>query len=152
MKRVINFILFSLCGSILFSCKFSQDRRLVIDKSNSFPNSGDTLLIIFNYEDSFSYKRIEVFQKKEFIHYGKNFKESPDLIVNIGHYPDQKSINLSSKELIKYSILYDSNTNFNTWANQSYNSYFLIEKNELFHSNSNSLKFFEVSFSAKGDI
>lgn len=152
MKRITNFILFFLCASILFSCKFSQDRRLVIDKSNSFPNSGDTLLIIFNYEDSFSYKRIEVFQKKEFIHYEKNFKESPDLIVNIGHYPDQKSINLSSKELIKYSILYDSNTNFNRWFYLSYNSYFLIEKQELFNSTSDSLQFLEVSFSAKGEI
>ncbi|MFN4000308.1 hypothetical protein [Algoriphagus sp.] len=152
MKTTSDFILFSLVTLILFSCEFSQKEKSFMDRSNSFAYSGDTLLIIFNNEDTFSFKRKELLQNKTYIHYRKYFKESPDLIINIGHYPDQTLIKLLPEDLSRYPILYDSNTTFNTWANQSYDTYFFIEKHELFHSLSDSLQFLEVSFSAKGEI
>ena len=56
------------------------------------------------------------------------------------------------ENLIRYPVLYDSTLDFIKWFYLSYDSYFLIEKQELFNSTLDSLQFLEVSFSAKGEI
>ncbi|WP_026951958.1 hypothetical protein [Algoriphagus mannitolivorans] len=154
MKNILKKNTLILLFFLLSSCNKQIDGKidLTIDKSNDFPNLGDTLLIVFSTEDSFSYKRKENIDDKSIYYYRKNFKESPNLIVNIGNNYNHRKINIHINNINKYPILYDSNTNFNTWANQSYKYYFLIEKKELFNAHSDSLKFLEVSFSAKGEI
>lgn len=140
---------------LLTSCNEQINQKnpiLEIDKSNDFPDIGDTLLIVLNTEDSLSFRRSELIEGKTYIHYRKNFIKSPNFIINLGHYPDQKKLYLQKQELSRFPILYDSALDFTKWFYLSYNSYFLIEKEELFHSNSDSLQFLEVSFSAKGEI
>ncbi len=154
MRIYLKSISIILAGFFLTSCneQINQKPILKIDKSNDFPNIGDTLIIVLNTEDSLSFRRSELIEGKTYIHYRKNFIKSPNLIINLGHYPDQTILYLQKQELSRFSVLYDSAIDFNRWFYLSYNSYFLIEKQELFNSTSDSLQFLEVSFSAKGEI
>lgn len=142
-----------ICICLIFSCKqINKKNAFLIEKSNNYPEEGDTLLIVFDTEDSLSNKRREEIGEKTMFSYRKNFNRSPNLIVNIGNSYDHKKIIILRENLNRYPILYDSALDFNKWFYLSYNSYFLIEKKELFHSNSDSLQFMEVSLSAKGEI
>lgn len=147
-------IFFFLTCLSLVSCmgKINQKNVLSIEKLNSFPNEGDTLLIVFDPKDSMSFRREEKIGEKTMFHYRKYFNENPNLIVNIGNNYTHNEIVIMSEKLSNYPVLYDSNTTFNTWSNQNYIHYFLIEKEALFNSSSGSLKFLEVSMSAKGEI
>jgi hypothetical protein len=144
--------------SIIFICLISSckqiDKRKTfhIEKSNTYSEEGDTLLIVFDTEDSLSYKREEKIGEKIMFSYRKNFNRSPNLIFNIGNNYDHNKIIILRKNLNRYPILYDSALDFTKWFYVSYSSYFLIEKKELFHSNSDSLQFLEVSYSSKGEI
>ena len=91
------------------------------------------MLIVFDTEDSLSYKREEKIGEKIMISYRKNFNKSPDLIVNIGNSYDHKRIIIMRENLNRYPVLYDSTLDFIKWFYLSYDSYFLIEKNELFN-------------------
>lgn len=154
MRIYLKLISIILTWFLLISCnkQINEKPFLEIDKSNDFPEIGDTLIIVLNTEDSLSFRRSELIEGKTYIHYRKNFVKSPDFIINLGHYPDQKKIYLQIQELSRFPILYDSALDFNKWFYLSYNSYFLIEKKELLYSNSDSLQFLEVAFSAKGEI
>jgi hypothetical protein len=148
-----SIFVFLTCLSLV-SCigKINQKNVLSIEKLNSFPNEGDTLLIVFDPKDSMSFRREEKIGEKTMFHYRKYFNENPNLIVNIGNNYTHNEIVIMSEKLSNYPVLYDSNTTFNTWSNQNYIHYFLIEKEALFNSSSGSLKFLEVSMSAKGEI
>jgi hypothetical protein len=154
--RIYNIsIVFYLICLFLISCNgiIKQKTVLSIEKLNTFPNTGDTLLIVIDTKDSMSFKREEKIGEKTIFHYRKHFNENPNLIVNIGNnYTTHNRIVIKSEKLNNYPILYDSNTTFNTWSNQNYVHYFLIEKDALFNSSSGSLGFLEVSMSTKGEI
>jgi hypothetical protein len=154
MRTYLKSISIILTLFLFISCnkQINEKPFLEIDKSNDFPEIGDTLIIVLNTEDSLSFRRSELIEGKTYIHYRKNFVKSPDFIINLGHYPDQTKLYLQIQELSRFPILYDSALEFIKWFYLSYDSYFLIEKKELIHSNSDSLQFLEVSFSAKGEI
>jgi hypothetical protein len=154
MRTYLKSISIILTWFLFISCnkQINEKPFLEIDKSNDFPEIGDTLIIVLNTEDSLSFRRSELIEGKTYIHYRKNFVKSPDFIINLGHYPDQTKLYLQIQELSRFPILYDSALDFIKWFYLSYDSYFLIEKKELIHSNSDSLQFLEVSFSAKGEI
>ncbi|GAB2478250.1 hypothetical protein [Algoriphagus taiwanensis] len=142
-----------ICICFIFSCKqIDKKNSFHVDKSNTYPEEGDTLLIVFDSEDSLSYKREEKIGEKIMFSYRKNFKRSPDLIVAIGNSYDHKKIIILRENLNRYPILYDSALDFIKWFYVNYDSYFLIEKKNLFNSNSDSLQFLEVSYSSKGEI
>jgi hypothetical protein len=142
-----------ICLCLILSCKqVDKNNTITIDKSNTYAEEGDTLLIVFDTEDSLSYKREEKIGEKIMISYRKNFDRSPNLIVNIGNSYDHKRIIIIRENLIRYPVLYDSTLDFIKWFYLSYDCYFLIEKKELFHSKSDSLKFLQVSYNAKGEI
>jgi hypothetical protein len=138
---------------LISSCKHIEKKKTFhIEKSNTYPEEGDTLLIVFDTEDSLSYKREEKIGEKIMFSYRKNFNRNPNLIVSIGNSYDHKKIIILRENLNRYPILYDSALVFTKWFYVSYRSYFLIEKKDLFHSNSDSLQFLEVSYSSKGEI
>lgn len=154
MRTYLKSISIILTWVLLISCngQINQKPILEINKSNDFPETGDTLIIVLNTEDSLSFRRSEIIGNNTYIHYRKYFKESSDFIVNIGHYPDQTKLYLQKKGLTRFPVLYDSALDFTKWFYLSYDTYFFIEKKELLYSNSDSLQFLEVSYSAKGEI
>ena len=158
MRTYLKSISIILTWVLLISCNGQINQKPILEmpcssnKSNDFPETGDTLIIVLNTEDSLSFRRSEIIGNNTYIHYRKYFKESSDFIVNIEHYPDQTKLYLQKKELTRFPVLYDSALDFIKWFYISYDSYFLIEKKELLYSNSDSLQFLEVSYSAKGEI
>jgi hypothetical protein len=142
-----------ICICLISSCKqIDKTNAFHIEKSNTYPEEGDTLLIVFDTEDSLSYKREEKIGEKIMFSYRKNFEKSPNLVVYIGNSYDHEKIIILKENLYRYPILYDSTLDFLKWFYLNYDSYFLIEKKELYRSNSDSLQFLEVSFSAWGEI
>jgi|GEM_PF-2086384 len=141
----------------LFSCKEKEDRILSTLYLNSLSggNKGDTLLIILDAKSEFTQKRIEIISNEKYIYYRRGFDEDPNLIVNMGSYPDLGKLNIKIKSLINYDVLYDSLIPFEKWFYLDYEKYFLIEKEDLVKANReglHSLVFLEIAMNSHGII
>lgn len=142
---------------LLFSCKEKDERILSSLYLNSLSgeNKGDTLLIILDAQSEFTKKRIEIISENRYIYYRKVFDEDPNLIVNMGAYPDLGELNINIKSLKHYDVLYDSLIPFEKWFYLDYEKYFLIEKKDLIKANReglHSLVFLEIALNSHGII
>jgi hypothetical protein len=141
----------------LFSCKEKEDRILYTLYLNSLSggNKGDTLLIILDAKSEFTQKRMEIISNEKYIYYRREFDEDPNLIVNMGSYPDLGKLNINIKSLNNYDVLYDSLIPFERWFYLDYEKYFLIEKEDLVKANReglHSLVFLEIAMNSHGII
>jgi len=151
--RFLNYLkLFFLFTIILNACKYGVSERVGFDKMEFPQLFGDTLIIVLDLSDSLSYSRHEIINGEKYIYFRKYFVESPNLIVNLGHDPSFGKGTISKNKILNLPIVYDSILNFNDWGSLDYETYYLIEKDQLLNNKSKSVDFVEIKMTVKGEI